>query len=162
MSRPTRSTIRDALRPTPLGAAGLLATALAFVALGGGRGVLAGGALVLLGSFLPAPAAYALGQGLALAALPSPGILPLAVVQSLLLVVLVGPATADHATGRLVGLTALLTGVLATGVWTATQTRDLLPVGAALVGGVAFVAYAFHRYERVRLGLAGGEGGEPA
>lgn len=143
-------------QPTALGAVGLLATIVALTITAGPVGGLVGVGLALAGLFLTPLAVFGLGQAAVLALLPAPTPLQLALVETALLLVLVGPAMA-HATVRLVAGTVGLFALLGTTVWLATQTFGLQPIAITFVSLVALSSYLLHRYERVTVGLAGGD-----
>lgn len=143
------------LSPTPLGAVGLLAAAAALAATGP-AGLAAGAAVLVVGLVVPAAAAFALGQAALLAAVPAPTPLELAAVEGALFVVLLGPAAGEEPAPVLAGAVLLFAG-LGAATWFAVGRVGLLPAAAGLVVGVGLAAYLVHRYERVVLGLAGGE-----
>ncbi|WP_255196482.1 hypothetical protein [Halorarius litoreus] len=150
------ATLTARVTPTALGAVGLLATVAALAVVAGPLGAVVGVGLALVGLFAPPVAVFGLGQAALLALLPSPTPLQLALVEGALFLVLVGPAT-KSATGRLVALGALLFAGLGTSVWYGAQTFGIQAAGIALLLGVGVVAYVLHRYERVVVGLAGGD-----
>lgn len=144
------------LQPTALDAVGLLATAAVLTVVAGPLGAAAGVALALVGLLAPPSAVFGLGQAALLALLPSPTPLQLVLVEGALFLVLVGPAaTATMIRG--LTLSALLFAALGTTTWFAAQTFGLRATGIALLLGVGLVAYVLHRYERVAVGLAGGD-----
>lgn len=144
------------LRPTELGVVGLLATATAFAIVGGPIGLGIGAGLLVVGLVAPAPVTFALGQAGLLVAVPAPSLVRVAVVESVLFLVLLGPATRDEPV-RLVGLAVPLFGLLGLGTWLGVARVGPLVTAVTLVVGVGLLGYVVHRYERVVLGLAGGD-----
>lgn len=150
------ATLTARLEPTALGVVGLLATVAAFAATTGPLGAVIAIGLAIVGLVIPPVAVFALGQAGLLALLPSPTPLQLAIVEGALFLILVSPAT-KGATGRLLAVSVPLFAGLATTGWYAAQTFGIRTTGIALLLGVCVLSYVLHRYERVAVGLAGGD-----
>jgi hypothetical protein len=152
------TTARRIRQPTLLGGFGLLATTIALGLTGGPLGFLAGVGLALAALFVSPVVAFTLGQALLLTVLPTPTLAQLTLVQGALFLVLLGPAGTELATSVRVGtLAVVLFGVTSAAVWVGVDTFGLLETAAGLILGLGFLSYAIHRYERVSLGLAGGD-----
>lgn len=143
-------------QPTALGAVGLGATAVALGVTAGPLGLVAGLVIAGLGVVVSPIAVFGLGQAVVLVLLPSPTPLQLALLEGALFIALVAPATRTRPT-RLVTLSALLFAVSGTLVWYGSQVVGLQVTGLALLLAVGLLMYGIHRYERVVLGLAGGD-----
>lgn len=144
------------IQPTGLGIVGLVETTVAFALFGGPIGLAIGGALFVVGLFVPASVAFALGQASVLVVLPSPTLVQIVALEGALFLVLLGPATRD-APVRLGGLAGGLFVLLGSASWIGAARIGVLETGALLVVGVGLASYLVHRYERVVLGLAGGD-----
>lgn len=143
-------------RPGALGTVGLIATLAAFTVTAGPLGAIAGLALALCSVLAPPLAVFGLGQAAVLALLPTPTPLQLALVNGPLVLVLVAPAGRSR-TARLVAVSGLLFAGFAVAVLWASPTIGLQTTALGLLLGVGFGMYSLHRYERVVVGLAGGD-----
>lgn len=148
-------------QPRAPGAVGLLVAAAALALGGGPVGLAVGSVLVLVGLAASATATFALGQAALLAV--RPGLLPLVVAEAGLFLVLLasmartGATTSDRSAGPIVVLAAVLFAVLGTTAWIGAARLGIVPATVGLVVAAALASYLLHRYERVVLGLAGGE-----
>jgi hypothetical protein len=145
-------------QPTLLGGFGLLATTIALGLTGGPLGFVAGVGLALAALFVSPVVTFALGQAVLLVVLPTPTLAQLALVQGALFLVLLGPAGTELTPFlRVGGLALALFAITGAAVWVGVDTLGLLETAAGLTLGLGVLSYAIHRYERVSLGLAGGE-----
>lgn len=168
---------------TSLGALGLGGTVVALAVTGGPAGIPAGVGLLLVGLAAPPVVVFGLGQAMLLVVLPAPTAAQLALVQGTLFLLLLDATTrwrgvwfpvqilyaavrlrsgdrARFAPDAFPGAVAF--GVLGGLTWVGATRVGLLETAAGLVVGVGVIGYAVHRYERVALGLAGGEAAETA
>lgn len=143
-------------QPTAFGVVGLLLVVAAFSITGGPAGVAAGIALFVAGLVVPAIWVFALGQAALLAVSSSPMRLQILAVEGALFLVVLA-ATARAASSDVVSVSLLLFGLLGTAVWLGVPQVGLHATAAGLGIGLALAGYLVHRYERVVLGLAGGE-----
>lgn len=98
-------------------------------------------------------AAFALGQALFVAAVPSPAPLELAAVEAALGLVLVAGLVRAGERRTAASTLALFAGVgVLVGV--GAPRLGIWPTATLLVAGLALVGYVAHRYEQVALGLA--------
>ncbi|WP_336339219.1 hypothetical protein [Haloarcula brevis] len=139
---------------TALGAVGV-AAATAGLALDGPTWLgLAGVALGGLFLFGTPVLAVVFGQ-IALVAVDAPSLLALLLVEGGLLVVLLAGAVGTPDGRAAGGLAALVVPLLGGLCWLSVGrwTLDPLPVGTAMVTGVAVVGYLLHRYLLIDLGV---------
>lgn len=173
----------DRLRVTPAGnrltipgVIGIAATVYLFADIGGAIGLTAGGGLIIVTALFPPVVAFGLGQALVLVVIPRPTLLQLLLVQLALFLVLVDAATRWRAVAVPVQLEYMVArarsaapgsyipvAISALGTFVVLGAATLVvaarlgirDAAGGLVVGVAAVGYVLHRYERVRLGLAG-------
>lgn len=163
-------------RLTVPGVIGLAATIYLFARMGGAIGLAAGGGLLMATAVMPPVVVFALGQSLFLVVLPKPTLAQLLFVQLALFLFLLDAATRwravpvpiqleymvvrarSAAPGRYVPVALAALGafaVLGAATLVVAARLGLFEAAAGLVAGVGAVGYVLHRYERVRLGLAG-------
>lgn len=163
---------------TSLGALGLGGTVVALAVTGGPVGIPAGIGLLLVGLAAPPVAVFGLGQATLLVVLPAPTAAQLALLQGTLFLLLLDattrwrgvwfPVQLLYAAVRLRSAArtrfvpdafpaVVAFGALGGLTWVAATRVGLLEAAAGLVVGVGGLGYVVHRYERVALGLAGGE-----
>lgn len=145
-------------RPAPLEAVVLVAVTAAFGLIAGLPGLVVG-VIVAAGAVLAGPlVAFGLAQAGLLAVTTAPTLGQVALVQAAAFgLLLVGGPTSPQ-TDRTVAMGGAV--LFASGgllLWTAIQTVGRQPAAIGLVVVVGFASYLCHRYERVVVGLAGGE-----
>ncbi|QCC60466.1 hypothetical protein NP511_00505 [Natrinema thermotolerans] len=145
-------------RPT---VAALLALALAFGAVSGPIGLLAGLGTAAVGYRLGPPYALAVGHVALVAVLPD-GIepVPFAIVEAAFLAVLLAPVLRVDRPRAIAGVAVVGAGALAGIAWLVADAHSTPAAAATLVAVLGVVAYGLHRYELVRLGLVPAHEGE--
>lgn len=143
----------DGRSHTVVTAIGLLGAA-GTMALGGSRvGLLFGGAFLLVGFAVSPLLAFTVGQVLLLGSLETAPLLRIGVAQAALATILVGEIVAQPGGDATAALYVAL-GILLVGVTIGLVLATSILTGALLFGGgVATIAYLFHRYELLQLGL---------
>lgn len=138
-----------------LAAFGALVATLAVGVAVGPLGVLMAAGVASAYYVVSTTAAFALGQVILVALIPSEGIFVILVLAEIGLLGVLFSTTVDHNDSARLLVASLLAGLVigATG-WLAFRASQTVWVAAsALVLATAFFAYGIHRYERVTLGL---------
>lgn len=124
------------------------------MALGGGSlGLLIGAAFLLVSAVAAPLSAFTVGQVAVVGSLGTGSLLWVVAAQITLGMILVGDLAARPA-GDATAALFVAVGVGLVGVTVATViATSLLTAALLLAGGITLVAYLFHRYELLRLGL---------
>lgn len=141
--------------PTTLRLLGAVVVLGVFAAFGGVRGLVAGVAVAVGGFAFAGPYAFALGHVGLLWAFPAPTAVEVALVEAGLAPSLLAPLAPSVDGIRGAAAVTAWYVVLTAGVAVGVAAIDALPTVAGLLALlVAVAAYAVHRRERLRLGLA--------
>ena len=132
----------------------LAAIIVAFGAVAGPLGVLAGIATALVGSLFGIPYAIAAGHVALVASFPD-GIdpLPFVIVEATFMAALLAPIRWTQSPGRIAIVATTSTLALAGTVWFIVGSQSIYLAATTVLVLLAIASYALHRLELVRLGL---------